>query len=159
MEARIEAAADEADTEPLSGHVIRRKRSRLRSIRSQAELAAVEFGVADAKFLQSFGRTAVPVGREDISHVAEFLHADLARPEACRGEIAKAVEEADAISHRCRRFPRPGNVVEDRLALRLAGVGECFCKSRFGLSVDPGESAAHPLLAARTIRHREIHEF
>src|SRR5207237_5046259 len=70
-----------------------------RSIRSQAEFAAVEFGVADAKLLQSFGRAPVPVGRKDVSHVAKILYADLARPESACCEIAKSVEEAHAVRH------------------------------------------------------------
>src|SRR6185503_10209195 len=122
------------------------------------EFAAVEFGIGDTELSQRLGRAAVPVRREHIPHVLQILYADLTAPEPGRREIAKAIEEADAVGHAGRGSCGPGDVVQNRFALRLAGIGEDLAESRARLTIEPRQSISHPFLHAGPVVHRKVHE-
>src|SRR2546423_5557920 len=153
VEAGVETAADEADAETLCSHFTRKREVRrcATDSGSEAQLAAIELGVSNTELLQRGGWAAAPIGIEDVSHVPQILNADFARPESRGGEIPEAIEEADAVSHAGRSLCRPGDIVENRLALRCGRIDERFSESTVRLGIDPGQAVAHPFLAVRPV--------
>src|SRR3954465_6289398 len=133
---------------------------RLRSgcVGSETQFLAVELRVTDTELAERLGWAAVPIWREDVAHVPEIFHSHLARPEAGRREVAKPVEEADAIGHPGRSARGPGDVVENCFALGLARLSERLAETRTRLGVEPRETVAHPLLHSGPVLHGEVHE-
>src|SRR6185437_1601907 len=95
------------------------------------------------ELLQCLRRTSLPVGVDHVPDVLQVLHAHLARPESRCSQVAKAIEERDALTVFGLRAFGPRDVVKHRGALRDAAIHERGAEPVGALAVQPRESAAN----------------
>src|SRR6266540_1210536 len=114
--------------------------------------------VADAQFGERLGRAALPLGDESVADVAQVLHAQLAREEARRCEVAETVEEGDARRVLGLRLLRPGDIVQQRGPLAVGARQERLPPAVVALVVEPGQPATHGGLEVRVVAQHEVHE-
>src|SRR5688572_15406579 len=114
--------------------------------------------VAHAQMLQRGFGTAIPCGHDGVADITEVFDTHPAGPEPGRSEIAKAIEEIDAVTELRRSACGPGDVFENRGLLRIVEVREHLAEPLAALDVQPAEAATHPLLHGRSLEHHEVHE-
>src|SRR5436190_799332 len=114
--------------------------------------------VAHAKLVERGLWATVPVGIEDVAEVPEVLPSHGAGEEAGADLVAEGREERGAGSHlRPHLGHRYGNVVQDRMTLRLARFVIGDPEPAPALGVDPPETAVHgDAHVIRRLRHGHV---
>src|SRR5213083_1336643 len=98
--------------------------------------------VAHPELRERLGRAALPLGDERVADVAQVLHAQLAREEPRRREIAEAIEEGDASRVLALCLLGPGDVVQERGPFGVGAGEERLAVAVVTLVIEPGQAAA-----------------